>query len=83
MPQLDLWRQLTHRRPLANGTALHLPLLRPNLRRDGRHAALWPEASGLFCRVHTTLAGTPARAADLTDQVWSVDELLRYRLRRE
>jgi hypothetical protein len=26
------------------------------------------------CRVHTTLHGTPAMAADLTDHVWSVDE---------
>ncbi len=36
-----------------------------------------------FCRVHTTLNGTPAMAADLTDHVWSVDELLRYRFKRE
>jgi hypothetical protein len=33
--------------------------------------------------VHATLQGTPAMAADLTDCVWSVDELLRYRIKRE
>jgi len=30
-------------------------------------------------RRYPTLAGTPAMAADLTDHVWSVDELIRYR----
>jgi hypothetical protein len=33
--------------------------------------------------VHTTLQGTPAMAADLTDHVWTIDELLRYRIKRE
>lgn len=30
-----------------------------------------------FCTVHTSLGATPAMAADLTDHVWSVEELLR------
>ncbi|MDQ5852624.1 MAG: hypothetical protein M3380_11260 [Chloroflexota bacterium] len=46
-------------------------------------AMFWMGAIYNFCRVHTTLAGTPAMAADLTDHVWSVDELLRFRVRRE
>ena len=36
-----------------------------------------------FCHVHATLSGTPAMAADLTDHIWSIDELIRYRCRRE
>lgn len=54
--------------------------------REVRHLAaamFWMGAVYNFCRVHTTLQGTPAMAADLTDHVWSVDELLRYRVRRE
>lgn len=31
-----------------------------------------------FCTVHTTLEGTPAMAADLTDHAWSVRELLLF-----
>ncbi len=46
-------------------------------------AMFWMGAVYNFCRVHTTLNGTPAMAADLTDHVWSVDELLRYRPKRE
>ena len=46
-------------------------------------AMFWMGAVYNFCRVHTTLAGTPAMAADLTDHVGSVDELLRYRVKRE
>lgn len=46
-------------------------------------AMFWMGAVYNFCRVHTTLQGTPAMAADLTDHVWSVDELLRYRVKRE
>jgi transposase-like protein len=46
-------------------------------------AMFWMGAVYNFCRVHTTLQGTPAMAADLTDHVWSVDELLRYRPKRE
>lgn len=46
-------------------------------------AMFWMGAVYNFCRVHATLQGTPAMAADLTDCVWSVDELLRYRIKRE
>ena len=46
-------------------------------------AMFWMGAVYNFCRVHTTLQGTPAMAADLTDHLWSVDELLRYRPKRE
>lgn len=46
-------------------------------------AMFWMGAVYNFCRVHTTLQGTPAMAADLTDHVWSVDQLLRYRVKRE
>jgi len=42
-------------------------------------AMFWLGVVYNFCRVHTTLSGTPAMAAELTDHVWSVDELLRYR----
>jgi transposase-like protein len=54
--------------------------------RDVAHleaAMFWMGTVYNFCRVHTTLAGTPAMAADLTDHVWSVDELLRYRVQRK
>ena len=46
-------------------------------------AMFWMGGVYNFCRVHTTLHGTPAMAADLTEHVWSVDELLRYRPKRE
>jgi transposase-like protein len=46
-------------------------------------AMFWMGTVYNFCRVHATLQGTPAMAADLTDHVWSVDELIRYRLHRE
>jgi transposase-like protein len=46
-------------------------------------AMFWMGVVYNFCRVHTTLQGTPAMAADLTDHVWSVDELLRYRSKLE
>jgi transposase-like protein len=46
-------------------------------------AMFWMGVVYNFCRVHTTLNGTPAMAADLTEHVWSVDELLRYRVQRE
>jgi transposase-like protein len=46
-------------------------------------AMFWMGAVYNFCRVHATLQGTPAMAADLTDHIWSLDELLRYRLKRE
>src|ERR687886_257917 len=54
--------------------------------RDVAHleaAMFWMGTVYNFCRVHTTLAGTPVMAADLTDHLWSVDELLRYRVQRK
>jgi hypothetical protein len=55
----------------------------PSGRREQLEAALfWTGCVYNFCHVHATLAGTPAMAADLTDQVWSIDELIRYRCRR-
>ena len=55
---------------------------------SGTHARLeaalfWTGCVYNFCDVHATLAGTPAMAADLTDHVWSIDELIRYRCQRE
>jgi len=46
-------------------------------------AMFWMGVVYNFCRVHATLQGTPAMAADLTDHIWSVRELLFYRVRRE
>jgi hypothetical protein len=55
----------------------------PSGKRDRLEAALfWTGCVHNFCHVHATLAGTPAMEADLTDQVWSIDELIRYRCRR-
>jgi transposase-like protein len=52
----------------------------PSGRREHLEAALfWTGCVYNFCHVHATLAGTPAMAADLTDHVWSIDELIRYR----
>lgn len=45
-------------------------------------AMFWTGAVYNFCAVHTTLNATPAMAADLTDHVWTIDELLRFRVRR-
>ena len=42
-------------------------------------ALFWTGCVYNFCHVQATLAGTPAMAADLTDHVWSIDELMRYR----
>jgi len=46
-------------------------------------ALFWTGCVYNFCHVHATLGGTPAMAADLTNHVWSIDELLRYRLQRK
>ena len=52
----------------------------PSGRREQLEAALfWTGCVYNFCHGHATLAGTPAMAADLTDHVWSIDELIRYR----
>lgn len=57
---------------------------RPAGAREHLEAALfWTGCVYNFCHVHATLAGTPAMAADLTDHVWSIDELIRYRCQRE
>ena len=56
----------------------------PSGARDRLEAALfWTGCVYNFCHVHATLAGTPAMAADLTDHVWSIDELIRYRCQRK
>lgn len=56
----------------------------PSGARERLEAALfWTGCVYNFCHVHATLAGTPAMAADLTDHVWSIDELIRYRTQRE
>lgn len=56
----------------------------PSGNREQLEAALfWTGCVYNFCHVHATLAGTPAMAADLTDHVWSIEELIRYRCRRE
>ena len=45
-------------------------------------AMFWMGSVYNFCRIHRTLATTPALAADLTNHVWTVNELLRFRPRR-
>lgn len=46
-------------------------------------ALFWTGCVYNFCRVHTTLNGTPAMAADLTEHIWSIEELIRYPCQRE
>lgn len=66
-----------------------LPALTRRSRTPARQAAhldaamFWMGVVYNFCWTDTTLAGTPAMAADLTDHVWTVEELLRYRVKRE
>jgi hypothetical protein len=56
----------------------------PSGARSQLEAALfWTGCVYNFCHVHATLAGTPAMAADLTDHVWSIEDLIRYRCQRE
>jgi transposase-like protein len=56
----------------------------PAARRSQLEAALfWMGAVYNFCHVHASLQATPAMAAGLTDSIWSIDQLLRYRHRRE
>jgi hypothetical protein len=43
-----------------------------------RAELFWTGVVYNFCTVHSSLSATPAMAAGLTDQVWSVEELLRY-----
>jgi hypothetical protein len=46
------------------------------LSRDERESAAAPVGLNLRCRVHKTLGQTLAMAADFTDHVWTVEELL-------
>jgi len=39
----------------------------------------WSGAVYNFCTIHSTLRVTPTMAADLTDHVWSVRELLFFK----
>jgi hypothetical protein len=56
----------------------------PSSGRERLEAALfWTGCVYNFCHVHATLEGTPAMAADLSDHVWSIDELIRYRCQRK
>jgi transposase-like protein len=56
----------------------------PSGARERLEATLfWTGCVYNFCHVHATLGGTPAMAAELTDHVWSIDELIRYRCKRE
>ncbi len=40
----------------------------------------WSGTVSNFCTVHSTVQGTPAMAAGLTETVWSVEQLLRLKL---
>jgi transposase-like protein len=56
----------------------------PSGARERLEAALfWTGCVYNFCHVHATLMATPAMAAELTNHVWSIEELIRYRCRRE
>jgi hypothetical protein len=61
-----------------------MPALIRRLRTPARDLVLlearlfWTGVVYNFCHVHATLQGTPAMAADLTDHVWSVEELIRH-----
>jgi hypothetical protein len=56
----------------------------PAARRRPVEAALfWTAVVYNFCHIHASLQATPAMAAGLTAHVWSIDQLLRYRVQRE
>jgi hypothetical protein len=56
----------------------------PAARRCQLEAALfWMAAVYNFCHRHASLQASPAMAAGLTDALWSIDQLLRYRFKRE
>jgi transposase-like protein len=56
----------------------------PAARRCQVEAALfWTAVVYNFSHVHASLQATPAMAAGLTDHVWSIDQLLRFRVQRE
>ena len=44
-----------------------------------RHEMFWSGVVYNFCTIHTSLGATPTMAADLTDHVWSVRELLFFK----
>ncbi|MEJ5198166.1 MAG: hypothetical protein WHX53_04510, partial [Anaerolineae bacterium] len=44
-----------------------------------RHEMFWSGAVYNFCTIHSSLGATPTMAADLTDHVWSVRELLFFK----
>lgn len=56
----------------------------PAARRRRLEASLfWTAVVYNFCHVHASLDATPALAAGLADSVWSIDQLLHYRLKIE
>ena len=61
-----------------------MPALTRRSRTPARDVALlearmfWTGVVYNFCHVHASLGGTPAMAADLTDHIWSVEELIRH-----
>jgi transposase-like protein len=61
-----------------------MPALTRRSRTPARDVALlearlfWTGVVYNFCHVPTSLAGTPAMAAELTDHIWSVEELIRH-----
>jgi transposase-like protein len=56
----------------------------PSGARERLEATLfWTGCVYNFCPVHARLNGTPAMAAELTDHVWSIEELIRYRCQRK
>lgn len=52
-------------------------------RRQVEAALFWTAVVYNFCHVHVSLQATPAMAAGLTEHIWSIDHLLRYRIQRE
>jgi transposase-like protein len=56
----------------------------PAARRRRLEAAFfWTAVVYNFSHIHASLQTTPAMAAGLTDSVWSIDQLLRFRPHRE
>jgi hypothetical protein len=56
----------------------------PAARRRRLEAAFfWTAVVYNFCHIHASLQASPAMAAGLADSVWSIDQLLHYRFKRE
>jgi len=56
----------------------------PSASREQLELALfWTGCVYNFCHRHASIDGSPAMAADITDHVWSIEEFIRYRCRRE